>query len=130
MIGIIRSGINVAQHELSLVSNNLANAKTNLLLDELVSSLSVLIKLNPINVSISPWTSALTELKSAHAAKDLSVIDSAMEKLNTAFQAASQDMYQASNENGKDGADQDSNTGGDKKGKSDEEVTDVDFEEV
>ena len=28
MIGIIRSGINVAQHELSLVSNNLANAKT------------------------------------------------------------------------------------------------------
>ena len=28
MLGIIRSGINVAQHELSLVSNNLANAKT------------------------------------------------------------------------------------------------------
>ena len=77
-----------------------------------------------------PIDEALTELKSAHAAKDLSVIDSAMEKLNTAFQAASQDMYQASNENGKDGADQDSNTGGDKKGKSDEEVTDVDFEEV
>jgi molecular chaperone DnaK len=77
-----------------------------------------------------PIDEALTELKSAHAAKDLSVIDSAMEKLNTAFQAASQDMYQASNENGKDGADQDSNTDGDKKGKSDEEVTDVDFEEV
>ena len=77
-----------------------------------------------------PIDEALTELKSAHAAKDLSVIDSAMEKLNTAFQAASQDMYQASNENGKDGADQDSNSGGDKKGKSDEEVTDVDFEEV
>ena len=29
MIGIIRSGINVAQHELSLVSNNLANVNTN-----------------------------------------------------------------------------------------------------
>ena len=28
MLGIIRSGINVAQHELSLVSNNLANSKT------------------------------------------------------------------------------------------------------
>jgi molecular chaperone DnaK len=71
---------------------------------------------------------ALTELKTAHAAKDLAVIDSAMEKLNTAFQAASQDMYQATNENS-DSADQGSNKEGNK-GKSDEEVTDVDFEEV
>ncbi len=71
---------------------------------------------------------ALTELKTAHAAKDLAVIDSAMEKLNTAFQAASQDMYQATNENS-ESADQGSNKEG-KKGKSDEEVTDVDFEEV
>ena len=54
-----------------------------------------------------------------------------MEKLNTAFQAASQDMYQASNQDGGAGPDQDSNAGGDAKGgKSDEEVTDVDFEEV
>ena len=52
----------------------------------------------------------------------------AMEKLNTAFQAASQDMYQATNENS-DSADQGSNKEGNK-GKSDEEVTDVDFEEV
>ena len=71
---------------------------------------------------------ALTELKTAHAAKDLAVIDSAMEKLNTAFQAASQDMYQATNEN-PESADQGSNKEGNK-GKSDEEVTDVDFEEV
>ncbi len=71
---------------------------------------------------------ALTELKTAHAAKDLAVIDSAMEKLNTAFQAASQDMYQATNENS-GSADQGSNEEGNK-GKSDEEVTDVDFEEV
>ncbi|MAW84275.1 MAG: molecular chaperone DnaK [Crocinitomicaceae bacterium] len=71
---------------------------------------------------------ALTELKTAHAAKDLAVIDSAMEKLNTAFQAASQDMYQATNEN-TGSADQGSNEEGNK-GKSDEEVTDVDFEEV
>jgi molecular chaperone DnaK len=71
---------------------------------------------------------ALTELKTAHAAKDLAVIDSAMEKLNTAFQAASQDMYQATNENSGP-ADQGSNEEGNK-GKSDEEVTDVDFEEV
>ena len=71
---------------------------------------------------------ALTELKTAHAAKDLAVIDSAMEKLNTAFQAASQDMYQATNKNS-GSADQGSNEEGNK-GKSDEEVTDVDFEEV
>ena len=51
-----------------------------------------------------------------------------MEKLNTAFQAASQDMYQATNKNS-GSADQGSNKEGNK-GKSDEEVTDVDFEEV
>ena len=78
-----------------------------------------------------PIDEALTELKAAHAAKDLTVIDAAMEKLNTAFQAASQDMYQASNQDGGAGPAQDPNAGGDEKGgKSDEEVTDVDFEEV
>ena len=44
-----------------------------------------------------PIDEALAELKTAHAAKDIATIDTAMEKLNTAFQAASQDMYQASN---------------------------------
>ena len=40
-------------------------------------------------------------------------------------------MYQASNQDGGAGPDQDPNVGGDEKGgKSDEEVTDVDFEEV
>ena len=78
-----------------------------------------------------PIDEALTELKAAHAAKDLTVIDAAMEKLNTAFQAASQDMYQASNKDGGAVPDQDPKAGGDEKsGKSDEEVTDVDFEEV
>ena len=76
-----------------------------------------------------PIDEALTELKTAHAAKDLATIDTAMEKLNTAFQAASQDMYQSSN-----GDSAGSPTGeepkSEEKGKSDEEVTDVDFEEV
>jgi molecular chaperone DnaK len=75
-----------------------------------------------------PIDEALAELKTAHAAKDLATIDTAMEKLNTAFQAASQDMYQASN------GDAASPTGdqpkADGKVKTDEEVTDVDFEEV
>merc|ERR1712118_351665 len=42
-----------------------------------------------------PIEEALTELKAAHAAKDLAAIDASMEKLNTSFQAASQDMYNA-----------------------------------
>jgi molecular chaperone DnaK len=75
-----------------------------------------------------PIDEALAELKTAHAAKDLATIDTAMEKLNTAFQAASQDMYQASNGDDAGPAGEDPKADGN--GKSDEEVTDVDFEEV
>jgi len=75
-----------------------------------------------------PIDEALAELKTAHAAKDIATIDTAMEKLNTAFQAASQDMYQASN--GDAGGPAGDEPKPDEKGKTDEEVTDVDFEEV
>ena len=75
-----------------------------------------------------PIDEALAELKTAHAAKDLDTIDSAMEKLNTSFQAASQDMYQSTN--GDPSADKGEKPKSDNKSKSDEEVTDVDFEEV
>ena len=75
-----------------------------------------------------PIDEALAELKTAHAAKDIATIDSAMEKLNTAFQAASQDMYQAGNGEASGSAGNEPKA--DDKGKSDEEVTDVDFEEV
>jgi molecular chaperone DnaK len=75
-----------------------------------------------------PIDEALAELKTAHAAKDLDTIDSAMEKLNTSFQAASQDMYQSTN--GDPSADKGEEPKSDNKSKSDEEVTDVDFEEV
>ena len=75
-----------------------------------------------------PIDEALAELKTAHAAKDLATIDTAMEKLNTAFQAASQDMYQASNGDSTGPAGEQPKA--DDKGKTDEEVTDVDFEEV
>jgi molecular chaperone DnaK len=51
-----------------------------------------------------------------------------MEKLNTSFQAASQDMYQSTN--GDPSADKGEEPKSDNKSKSDEEVTDVDFEEV
>ena len=75
-----------------------------------------------------PIDEALAQLKTAHAAKDIATIDTAMEKLNTAFQAASQDMYQASNGDAAGPAGEESKA--DDKGKTDEEVTDVDFEEV
>ena len=72
-----------------------------------------------------PIEEALAELKTAHASKDLALIDTTMEKLNTAFQAASQDMYNATQAAG-------DNTDQSKKddNKNQEEVTDVDFEEV
>jgi molecular chaperone DnaK len=76
-----------------------------------------------------PIEEALIELKAAHASKDLALIDPAMEKLNTAFQAASQDMYNAT-QNGAEAAPNESADPKKQDVKSDEEVTDVDFEEV
>ena len=71
---------------------------------------------------------ALTELKTAHASKDLAGIDAALEKLNAGWQAASQDMYNATQGAGANGNPQ----GGEPhtEEKKDSEVTDVDFEEV
>jgi molecular chaperone DnaK len=69
----------------------------------------------------APIEAALVELKEAHASKNISNIQAAMEKLNTVFQAASQDMYNAAQ------GDAGSPEGG---AAADEEVTDVDFEEV
>ncbi|MCW3072589.1 MAG: chaperone protein DnaK [Bacteroidetes bacterium] len=73
--------------------------------------------------------SALTDLKTAHASKDVAGIDAALEKLNTAWQAASQDMYnaqQGADANAQGGA----NAGPNANASNDSEVTDVDFEEV
>ena len=71
---------------------------------------------------------ALTELKTAHGSKDLAGIDASLEKLNAAWQAASQDMYNATQGAGANGNPQ----GGEPhtEEKKDSEVTDVDFEEV
>ncbi|KAF0233447.1 MAG: molecular chaperone [Prolixibacteraceae bacterium] len=80
-----------------------------------------------------PIESALKKLKDAHASKDLAAIDTAMGELNTVFQAASQEMYNASQaqsgpQGGPTGGTQSGPTEG--KPKNDGEVTDVDFEEV
>ena len=80
----------------------------------------------------APIETALGKLKDAHKAQDIAGIDAAMAELNSVFQAASQEMYNAQNAQG--GA-QGSNFGGQQAGnagnnKQDGGVTDVDFEEV
>ena len=73
-----------------------------------------------------PIESALGELRKAHGAQDIAGIDSAMGQLNNVFQAASQEMYasaQQAQQGGANGAGQNTTT-------TDQEVTDVDFEEV
>jgi len=78
---------------------------------------------------------ALVALKEAHASKDIVRIDAAMAELNTLWQAASEDLYKASQgqPQGEPGSEPtDAQAGGaPNSGKaSGDEVTDVDFEEV
>jgi molecular chaperone DnaK len=70
---------------------------------------------------------ALTELKEAHKIQDLGSIDAATEKLNTAFQAASQDIYQAEQASNAEQGPTDGSSNGQNTA---EDVTDVEFEEV
>ncbi len=78
-----------------------------------------------------PIETALNELKEVHKSENIDGIDAAMEKLNTAFQAASQEMYAAQQAAGGEGQPSPDAQGGDaSESKSDDEVTDVDFEEV
>ncbi|MFL2569962.1 MAG: molecular chaperone DnaK [Flavobacteriales bacterium] len=73
-----------------------------------------------------PIEDALEGLKKAHESKDLAAIDSAMETINTAWTAASEEMYKATQEQqGAEGAAQPNSEGG-----GADDVTDVDFEEV
>ena len=72
-----------------------------------------------------PIEEALSELKTAHESKDLEAIDSSMEKINTAWTAASEEMYKASQEAGNN-----TDGGSSSENNSDDDVTDVEFEEV
>ena len=74
---------------------------------------------------------ALGKLKEAHKAQDIAAVDAAMNELNSVFQAASQEMYNAG------GAQAGPNFGGQQAGgnanngnNGKDNVTDVDFEEV
>jgi molecular chaperone DnaK len=77
----------------------------------------------------APIESALTELKKAHETRNLAGIDSAMATLNTAWTAASEEMYKATQgqpQGGPEaGADNNQSSGA-----GSQEATDVDFEEV
>jgi len=70
-----------------------------------------------------PIEDALTDLKKEFEAKNMNNLQAAIDILNNAFQAASQDMYNAANQSGDAGPTESS-------GNPNDEVTDVDFEEV
>ena len=78
---------------------------------------------------MAPINEALESLKKAHAAQDVDACKAGLETLNTAFQAASQEMYAAQQEAGGDAAGAQGQPAGEAAG-DDAEVTDVDFEEV
>jgi molecular chaperone DnaK len=77
----------------------------------------------------TPIENALADLKKAHETKDLDAIDASMETLNTVWQAASQEMYNATQE-AEGGAEGAGSAGDAGQATEDGEVTDVDFEEV
>ncbi len=84
----------------------------------------------------APIESALSALKDAHKAQDLAAIDKAMAELNTAFQAASAQMYQQSGAQGQPGAGSGAGAqsgpqgGAQQGGSSQDNIQDADFEEV
>jgi molecular chaperone DnaK len=75
---------------------------------------------------------ALGKLKDAHKSQDIDSIDKATAELNNVWQAASQDLYNASQaqgaQTGQPGPEAQADDS--KKGGNNQEVTDVDFEEV
>eukprot|EP00903_Cladosiphon_okamuranus_P000087 g87.t1 len=77
---------------------------------------------------------AAADLKAAREAEDISAIDQHMETLNAAWQAASQEMYQATQDAQANGAGAEGAAGGaagaNAGGKDAEDVTDVEYEEV
>lgn len=76
----------------------------------------------------APIEAALGKLKEAHKAQDVAGCETAMNELNSIFQAASQEMYNAQGAQGNAQANPNSGNQNNNGGK--DNVTDVDFEEV
>ena len=67
---------------------------------------------------------AVAKLKEAHKNEDIDTIDSAMEELNAAWQAASQHIYSQEQEGGQDGGQEQA------EGTANDNVADAEYEEV
>ena len=84
----------------------------------------------------APIEEALENLKKAHKSQDLAAIDSALEAMNKAWHAASEEMYKASQASDQGPQQQppfegqQPGNGGSDSGNEEGEVKDVDFEEV
>jgi molecular chaperone DnaK len=73
----------------------------------------------------------LTKLKDAHKSQDIAAIDAAIESLNNAWQAASQEIYASGGAEGAaSGGGQAGSTGPEASAGAQEDVSDVEFEEV
>ncbi len=82
-----------------------------------------------------PIESALTKLKEAHKSQDISAIDTAVAEMNTAWTAASEEMYKATQGAGAEGGPtnsegQQQQGGNGEQTQGAENVTDAEFEEV
>ncbi|MBW7839119.1 MAG: molecular chaperone DnaK [Chitinophagaceae bacterium] len=73
---------------------------------------------------------ALNKLKEAHKNQDLTAIDTALAEINTAWTAASEDMYKASQQAGGAQPGADSGAGNGQQNQGADNVTDAEFEEV
>ncbi len=79
----------------------------------------------------APIEAAVEKLKEAHKAQDLTAIDAAMAEMNTAWTAASEDMYKATQEGaGTQHSGADAGGAEPQQGNSESKVEDVPFEEV
>ena len=77
----------------------------------------------------APIEAALAKLKEAHKSQDIAAIDPAVEEMNAAWTAASEEMYKATQEAG--GQQPQGDAGAQpNQGADSEHVTDAEFEEV
>jgi molecular chaperone DnaK len=77
-----------------------------------------------------PIETALNKLKEAHKAQDIAAVDAAMAEMNTAWTAASEEIYKAQQAAGAQGADAGTADAGTQTNNSGSNVEDAQFEEV
>ncbi|QEC66300.1 molecular chaperone DnaK [Panacibacter ginsenosidivorans] len=78
----------------------------------------------------APIEAALNKLKDAHKAQDVAAVDAAMAEMNTAWTAASEEIYKAQQAGGGAQPGPDAGANGNAGAANNETVTDAEFEEV